>query len=172
MIDVATLAWCAGLFEGEGSIRINKPTKRNSGALLCDVVNTDEAIVRVFNALWPGHFRFVRAHGNRRPFFRWRIAAGDAEGFLTAIAPYLRGEKRERAALGLAFQSQKSRRTSENRTDAYAAMQWDFYERMKALNARGISVGSQLLLVPDRPSAARTCPNAAHHRKRPNNTPA
>lgn len=133
------LAWAAGLFEGEGSIRINTPTRRNLGALLCDMVNTDQALVGFFQHHWGGYFRRVHAPAPRKSFWRWRIAALDAAAFLRDIRPYLRSPSRiERADLALEFQAHKSRSPRVTRTPEYRAAQLRFYERMKALNVRGV----------------------------------
>lgn len=147
MTDIE-LAWAGGIFEGEGSVRINSPTQRNLGALLVDMVNTDKALVEFFNERWPGYFRSVSPAGNRRIFWRWRIAAHDAAEFLRAVQPFLRGEKRARVALGLEYQLQKVQ-SKANRTPEYRARQISYFDRMKALNSRGSPVGSQMRLLAD-----------------------
>jgi hypothetical protein len=132
------LAWAAGMFEGEGSVRINTPTRRNLGALLCDMVNTDVEVIAFYQGRWPGYMRQVAATPPRRPFYRWRISSGVAAEFLNDILPYLRTARvREKALLGLEFQAGKTRDQSVNRTDAYRERQAGYYERMKALNVRG-----------------------------------
>ncbi len=162
-LSVAELAWGAGMFEGEGSVRINVATTHNNGALLVDLVNTDETLVRWFSDRFGGSVRHGKLRGNRRPYWRWRAASLLAASFLRAIYPYVKGEKRERVALALEFQAQKVSGWG-NRAAAYAARQRDYYERMKRLNHRGARPGSQLLLLP---SAERvvTCPNRDQHRK-------
>jgi hypothetical protein len=141
------LSWAAGMFEGEGSVRINVPTRRNMGSLLVDMVNTDVEIVEFFQARWPGYMVPVKADGNRRDFYRWRAASWVAAGFLTAVMPHLRTKRvRERAALGLAFQTQKSRDCRINRTDEYAARQREFYDRMAVLNLRGRQAQTQAVV--------------------------
>lgn len=131
------LAWAAGLFEGEGSIRINVPTRRNLGALLVDVVNTDEHIVNFFHSGWGGHLKRTAAKGNRKAFWTWRAAALMAARFLREIAPYLRSPRlRERLSVALEFQAQKTT-THANRQSVYRIRQVAYYERMKHLNRRG-----------------------------------
>lgn len=133
------LAWAAGLFEGEGSVRINSPTQRNLGALIVDVANTDEAIVAFFHQGWGGYFRRVNARSERRKdFWRWRLAALEAARFLRDISPYLKSPRlRERIRLGLAFQDQKSKKTRTNRGASYRTQQQAYFQRMKVLNQRG-----------------------------------
>jgi hypothetical protein len=131
------LAWAAGMFEGEGSVRVNVPTRRNLGALLVDIANTDAEIVAFFQARWPGYMRPVRGTGNRRDFYVWRAAALVAARFLNDVLPYLRTARvREKALLGLDFQAQKTS-GAERLTAEYAARQRDYYDRMKLLNRRG-----------------------------------
>lgn len=133
------MAWLAGVLESEGSIRINTPTKRNWGALLVDMVNTDLELVAPFQEHWPGYLREVPANGNRRAYWRYRCAATVAARLLTDLMPYFRSERmRERALLALRFQAQKR---AGVRTDDYREQQQAFYEQMKALNVRGPHAG-------------------------------
>jgi hypothetical protein len=134
------LAWAAGMFEGEGSVRINAPSPRNLGALLCDLPNTDEQVVAFYQQRWPGYMRQVLTpeDGSRRDFWRWRCAARVAAGFLSDVLPYLRTDRvREKALLGLEFQAGKSTTHAICRAPEYAARQRDYYDRMTALNLRG-----------------------------------
>lgn len=132
------LAWAAGMFEGEGSVRINIATQRNLGALLVDMVNTDVEIVAFFQARWPGYMRGVAGRDRCRDFYRWRAAAHVAAAFLNDVLPYLRTMRvREKALLGLDYQAQKSMSARVNRTAEYAERQRDYYSRMAHLNLRG-----------------------------------
>lgn len=139
------LAWAAGVFEGEGSVRISKPQPRNIGALCVDMVNTDREIVVFFADRWPGYFREVEAKGQRRNFWRWRAGAIVAAAVLEDLMPYLRTERvRRRAALGLEFQAQKVAGRG-NRTPEYRARQWHYYRQMAELNQRGLAAEGRLL---------------------------
>ncbi len=134
------LAWAAGILEGEGSIRINSATKRNNGALIVDVVNTDLEIVALYQAWWPGSQRgpIVNvSNSNTRAYYLYRAASRKAARLLADVGPYLRTDRmREKAALGLAYQAQKSMK-HDNRTPEYAARQLVYFHRMKELNRRG-----------------------------------
>ena len=129
------LAWMAGFFEGEGSVRINKPTHRNWGALLVSVVNTDREIIEFFHHRWRGCFK--KATGMRpeqQDAWRWIIASRQAYTFLRAIQPFIRRSKvKERIAHALWFQEQKKRDSSEE----YRQTQWEAYWWMGKLNERG-----------------------------------
>lgn len=147
-LSVVELAWAAGMFEGEGSVRINSATTRNLGALLVDLVNTDQSLVQWFHERWPGYLGAGAFAGNRRPFWRWRIASLRAASFLIAIEPFVVGAKRERVRLGIEFQRQKRASHAHNCDDAYRERQRLYHGQMKALNARGAPVGTQMLLLP------------------------
>jgi hypothetical protein len=137
-VTEAELAWAAGMFEGEGSVRINAHTQRNRGALLVDLANTSAEVVAFFRDRWGGSLREYVPGGNRRTYYRWRAASRMAAAFLNDVLPYLRtATYRERALLGLEYQTQKSPSPSVCRTDAYYERQNDYYERMAALNRRG-----------------------------------
>jgi hypothetical protein len=134
------LAWVAGLFEGEGSIRINTPTRRNRGHLVVDMVNTDIECVAIFQDNWPGYMRPVKAKGNRKDYYRYRAAALVAASFLVDVLPHLRTSRvRRKALLGLEFQAQKSKMSSINRTPEYIALQLAYYDQMTVLNLRGLT---------------------------------
>jgi hypothetical protein len=152
MIPAIELAWAAGLFEGEGTIRINKPSLRNWGSLCVSVVNTDRQIVDWFQVRWPGYMKASTGlRPEQRPAWVWVIAAHSAAAFLEQIGPYVvRDRVRERIALALRFQSEKRsdvRRMSDDDRHAYAQAQWEAYWWMCELNKRGN-------------------PNATAHRKR------
>jgi hypothetical protein len=132
------LAWAAGLFEGEGTISINKAHTKHLSTLRCMVGNTDKEIVDFFLQRWGGHWHEVMASGNKRTAWKWSVAATKAAKFIADIAPYLRTTRvREKAALGLEFQAQKSLRYWVRRSNEYRDMQLSYYLRMKELNIRG-----------------------------------
>lgn len=138
-MDVVDLAWAAGLFEGEGTVRINTATKRNLGHLIVSVVNTDRSTVEFFQDRWPGTLRGATGLNplKQRPAWVWTVAARKAAAFLTDIQPYLRSERvRRKAALGLEFQAQKARTNWVS--DEYRETQWLFFMEMKELNLRGV----------------------------------
>jgi hypothetical protein len=144
-IPTLEVAWAAGLFEGEGSIRINKPTRRNLGALIVAVTNTDRDILNFLQARWPGYMKPVAGGGPRRKqAWMWVIAARRAMAFLMAIEPYVvRAAVRERIEFAVTFQLEKTPIAAENRTDQYAELQWNAYWWMAELNKRGVQVEEQ-----------------------------
>lgn len=130
------LAWAAGLFEGEGNIRINKPTKRNLGALICSVTNCDPRIVGFFQERWPGYLKpTTKMREYHSDAWCWVIAARQAETFLVTLLDHFVTERTwTRAMLGLEFQAQKTRFNQFTRTEEYRSRQWEFYWAMRAWN--------------------------------------
>lgn len=129
------LAWAAGLFEGEGSVRISKPAARNWGSLNVDVPNTDEAIVRFFADRWGGSIHYSAPSGRRRGYWRWRCAAKQAAEFLVVIRPYIVSPRvAQKIDHGLEFQQQKRKSSDES----YRQDQWEAYWWMAELNVRGV----------------------------------
>lgn len=148
------IAWAAGLFEGEGSIRINKATKRNLGHLVVSVVNTDYQVLEFFQRRWPGYLK--RATGLRpdqRPAWVWVVAARKAAAFLEAISPFVvRDIVKARIDCALKFQRDKAVPGATRVSDEYRAEQFGSYLWMKELNMRGIT--------------AQPCPQAGDWRRR------
>lgn len=136
------LAWAAGLFEGEGTVRINRPSQRNWGALVVSVVNTDKQIVDWFQTRWPGYMKAATGlKPQQRQAWVWVIAARQAIRFLQAIRPFVvRDKVREKIGHAIAFQEQKradTRRMTDQERYAYAEDQWISYWWMAELNKRG-----------------------------------
>lgn len=133
------VAWAAGVFEGEGSIGINTPTKRNLGHLYATVVNTDSALTDFFQLHWPGYCRRTHLPGNRRPATVWTIAARRAAGFLQMILPYVRRPiVRERIALALQYQDGKRHGRARPVSREYREDQFSAWLYMRQLNIRGV----------------------------------
>jgi hypothetical protein len=148
VLSVAELAWAAGMFEGEGSIRISTHTHTNKGLLVCDMVNVQPEVTAFFHERWGGYHRGVRVPAPRRSYWRWRIAARQVLPFLEGIRPHLRtAHYKEKADLALEYQGQKTSRRSINRTPEYAAAQVRYYERMRDLNVRGCTEDQDPLVI-------------------------
>jgi len=135
------LAWAAGLFEGEGSVRINKPGLRNWGTMVASVVNTDFQIVRFFQDRWPGYCRLATGlRPEQNPALVWLVAARQAAAFLEAIQPYVLSSRvQNKISVALEFQAQKrnSKHLRSDEREAYHEAQWNAYWWMGQLNSRG-----------------------------------
>lgn len=138
------LALAAGLFEGEGTVRISRPQPRNWGHLDVSLVNTDREIVDFFQSRWPARVRLATGlRPAQRQAYVWTIAARQAAAFLEDVRPYvLTTRMKERIRHGLAFQAQK-RMGAGPRTQEYCEDQWNAYWWMAELNKRGRSLAEQ-----------------------------
>lgn len=106
MSNKHTIAWAAGLFEGEGSVyvRVTNPPDRKSTryTVTVSIGNTDTALLGVFAALWGGKVSPKRGTAlSRKPYFVWAIYAAKAEKFLRAVLPYLVGQKKAKTIIAL-----------------------------------------------------------------------
>lgn len=132
------LSFAAALMEGEGTVRINKPTKRNIGHLCVSCVNTDRELIDWLQARWPGYCKPASGIApGHRPAFVWTIAARQALAFLEEIAPYVVTTRmRERIDAARWWQQIKAKhwayRTEEDDAEGFACFLW-----MRHLNARG-----------------------------------
>lgn len=133
------LAFAAGLMEGEGSVRINKATKRNLGHLVCAVTNTNIEILDWLQARWPGYMKGASGlRPDQSPAWVWVIAARKAAAFLAEIEPFVITDRmKRRIALAREFQAQKRRCHADCRTYEYRETQWIYFMEMKELNLRG-----------------------------------
>lgn len=141
------LAWATGLFEGEGTIRINKATHRNKGHLCVSIVNTDITVVDFFQKRWPAYRKEATGldYTRQRRAWVWVTAALKAAAFLREIEPFVvRPIVRERIRTALDFQAVKSM-CRGNRTDEYAELQFNSYLWMSELNKRGVEADPNVL---------------------------
>lgn len=100
-----TLAYAAGLFDGEGSITIQR--KANTFCLIVRVTSTDRAIVDFLNRNFGGWIGVQPANKHVkicRPCWYWGVQSKAASVFLARIAPFL-VIKKAQADLAIEFQS-------------------------------------------------------------------
>lgn len=131
------LAWCAGIIEGEGMVRINALTRRNLGALIVGVTSTDPDMLDPLCEWFGGTIKRASTRIECKPAWRWTLASRQAAAMLEAIRPYCRVARVvEKIELGLEFQAQKLAGHA-NRTPEYRAQQVAYFDRMAQLNLRG-----------------------------------
>lgn len=102
------LAWCAGLFEGEGWVCLHRRKAKDRTApradVMAGVVNSDVLLLQPFVDTWGGRLRSKGATKlTRKQCYEWRLECAKAETFLRAIEPYLRGEKANKVNDALAL---------------------------------------------------------------------
>src|SRR5215471_3278635 len=113
------LAWAAGLFEGEGCIRINPPANHNYGHIEASVSNTDMDILNFFQSRWPSsRLKKVSVRPDQRDAYCWALQARRALVFLEMIAPYVICQRnKDRIWTACEFQALKSLRRGERPID-------------------------------------------------------
>jgi len=145
------LVMAAGLMEGEGTVRLNRPTKRNKGTLIVSMVNTDPEIIDFMQSRWPGYCKPATGlRAGQRPAMVWVIAARQALAFLEQIEPFVITHRmRERIATARRWQRIKAKHW-RYRTEADYEESFNCWHWMAELNRRGV----------------QTCPDADTHRRR------
>jgi hypothetical protein len=133
------LAWAAGFFDGEGSVRIDKARGgAPTGRLTVEISQIDRAPLDALRAKWGGIVRPVGGV-HLRAAWKWQVVSRQALAFLGAIAPYIRLERnRQRIMLAREFQEGAGARGVVG-DDEYLAWRFGCYLRMRALNARGLA---------------------------------
>ena len=105
-------AYVAGLFDGEGSITINKNRSdcgRPSYTLLVYITNTNEAVIDWLLTKFGGTLYTRSVSKGHRPCWDWKKYGNNARDFLTLINPYLRIKKHQ-AELAIKFQGIKNQK--------------------------------------------------------------
>ena len=115
-IDNQTLAYVAGLMDGEGSIviAVSKPSSKNgrkipSHFLQVGIINTNREIINWLHDTFGGHISdnsHSTSRHNRRPCWAWRIMCNQAKEFLEKIYPFLK-IKKQQAKLAIEFQEKR-----------------------------------------------------------------
>jgi len=108
-LETITLAYYAGIFDGEGHITIgaSKRPQRTDYWLQIGIVNTYRPLLESLQTdFGVGHLSqlYGSGKGNRLPSWAWRCISNQAMAVLKALLPFLR-VKLEPAKLAIEFQS-------------------------------------------------------------------
>jgi hypothetical protein len=125
-METTTLAYVAGLFDGEGSIVIgvSKPSIRNkqkspSHWLQVGITNTSKELIVWLKDSFGGHISdnsHSPSRKKQRPCWAWRVNSHEACKFLKSILPFLKVKKKQ-AELAIEFQeSAKNMNGRENKS--------------------------------------------------------
>ena len=126
-----TDAYFAGLFDGEGTLRISFNGRQYQ--LLASLGMTHQVPVQGLCDRFGGWIELRSNGGTRwRPVYIWRASSSGAMRLIDAIEPFL-VVKKPHAEAAREFQSLMTRKTAM--ADVHKAQ---LYERMKELNKRGI----------------------------------
>lgn len=108
-----TLAYLGGLWDGEGHFGISKLTGKNgkfSYKVSVAISNTDPALINVFtdfcdseNLAYHIRVRAESANGRRTQYEIQMTGLKSTEKFVAMIIPYLKGWKKDEAAMALRF---------------------------------------------------------------------
>lgn len=133
------LAVAAGLMEGEGSVRLNSVTRKNKGALIVSMANTNVEIIDWMNSRWPGHCKPVAGlRDNQKPAWRWVIASRQALAFLMKIRPFIVTERMRLRIEAAELWQQIKAKPWQHRTEADYEEAFNCWHWMSHLNRRGI----------------------------------
>jgi hypothetical protein len=109
------VAWAAGFFDGEGTVRIH------NRSLEAGLTNTFLPSLIWFRKRFGGSLSaYTRKSDKHRPAFRWKVYGKSAHAFLTTIIPYLK-EKKPQAQIAVAWSSRPDR-TAEVTENARAEL--------------------------------------------------
>lgn len=100
MPDGLDIAWAAGLFEGEGSIYLDRSDQRRRGGrvrLGMSLSTTDEDVARKFSGVAGGSvFGPYTAKRSTKPYWTWHLRDQEAIHVLVnALWPYLGKRRRQ-----------------------------------------------------------------------------
>jgi hypothetical protein len=98
--------YAAGIFDGEGSIGINRnrtPKGSYRWWLVVSVANIDMRLHIWLQATFGGHVRVNSRKNPARPCYHWTLTSRQAADFLKLLSPFLK-IKGEQAAVGMEFQ--------------------------------------------------------------------
>ena len=144
-MDIADLAWTAGIVDGETSISIAKRTRKKKISVfpeyqlqICCESKT-KVMQDNLQKLWGGSVTpYKDKRENRADTWKWSIAANQAIQFLELVLPYLI-VKSKQAELAIEFQSRvvERKETHHFLTWRECAIRDKIYGEMKYLNRRG-----------------------------------
>jgi hypothetical protein len=97
------IAWVAGVFEGEGTIRVRKG---NYGAQVSIRMDDQDVVERICSIMGFGHVYELEEHrANGRVVTQYNYQLGSADdviAFLTAVLPWLGNRRKEKAEQAIA----------------------------------------------------------------------
>jgi hypothetical protein len=103
-VAVETLAYFAGLMDGEGHIGIRRSHDGRWHDLVVNISNTNKAVLEEMASHFGGNVQVQRQR--QKPVYRWNSSGRRAVLVLSMLLPHLR-IKRAEAEVGLAFQTDR-----------------------------------------------------------------
>lgn len=138
------LSYLAGIFDGEGTIGIERRTptnKRFSDRYLPYLVvgNTSLVLMEILVDSFGGAYHPYKVIGKRKPMYRWELHSDAAIAPIRIVAPYLR-MKSEQAKIVLEFVATRTMiggGRSLGLRHSEQVLRHSFWERIRVLNHRG-----------------------------------
>jgi LAGLIDADG DNA endonuclease family protein len=135
-------AYLAGLFDGEGSVTLN----RNQGCPCLSLGNTSLSLMEKLQQLYPGNFHTgSETRPNRKKLWTWQLqSAAKAYGFLLLVFPFLTAKKNQ-AKIGLDMCREIAYNLHGPRMHGLTSNQrirrQQLITNLRRLNRRGVSSG-------------------------------
>jgi hypothetical protein len=140
MPDESDVAYTAGLFDGEGSVSIQKNSQQGHPlySLSASMKSTTLILLEYMQYLWGGGIYPGRNYNTEkhRQQWQWRLHGQAAADFLEVVRPRLL-LKKEHASLGIEFQAHLHPGSTTRITDEEASTRRALYVAMGVLNKRG-----------------------------------
>jgi len=134
-------AYYAGLFDGEGCVRIHKkiPSENNRSvnptySLQVMIKMTDQKVIDSFKNVFGFGNIYVEKFENKKTTYRWECYTEDAKRVLELIYPYLKTKKTQ-AYKGIQFQINKEKKVGRKLSVEFLEMQEKLYKSIKELKA-------------------------------------
>jgi len=116
--SIETLAYTAGIVDGEGHISLLKRHETNTVRLQVAVTNTNEWLCQWLKMQFGGRVQTMKPFKvNWKVAYRWQIDYKHASYFLKLILPYL-NLKRGHAELAIKFQARRQPRNRFNNEES------------------------------------------------------
>lgn len=143
---VAQLAWCAGLFDGEGCITNSRHVRPQLAMQMCD----EDTVRRFHETIGVGHVNGpYHPKGGRNPTWSWVAAKQEDVGaVLMTLYPLLCDRRQERARRAL-VDWRRPKRTKQKRTHCL----------------KGHALTTENTYVAPGPRANRTCRTCTRNRR-------
>jgi len=137
----ATLAYAAGIFDGEGHVIIHVLRRKDRNIKLYHevelaITNTNLEMLLWFKSEFDGTVTAEhpgRGHFGSKPIWYWKLTSAKATQFLKAILPYLIIKKLQ-AELAIEFQNRCIGKYGRNLTPEGIALREQYRQKMKELN--------------------------------------
>lgn len=137
-MEDAIVAYCAGFFDGEGSVGISKRKSKSSKRgyaleLVVQISNTNKAALLLFQHHFGGWLMSFKSQSGR-VIWRYGLGAKKAQALLEKLLPHLR-IKRNQAVSAIEFQ--KNKKHCNRKTEAESLREMQIRKDISVMNVKG-----------------------------------